>query len=74
LYELAINPPLQQQLREEVSTAGDPSFDDLNKQFPVLDALVNETLRIHPPIIENHHVVSQLFIPVLLGSPIKREI
>jgi cytochrome P450 len=76
LYELAINPSLQQQLREEVSTAGDPSFDDLNQGFPILDAFVNETLRIHPPIIENHHVVSQLLIQltVLLCSPITREI
>jgi len=58
LYELAINPALQQRLREEVSIPGDPSFDDLNRKFPLLDATLQETLRMHPAIIENHHVVS----------------
>ncbi|KAG5220322.1 cytochrome P450 [Salix suchowensis] len=32
--------------------------------FPLLDAILLETLRLHPAILENHHVVS-MFAPVL---------
>ncbi|EGO02781.1 hypothetical protein SERLA73DRAFT_102755 [Serpula lacrymans var. lacrymans S7.3] len=55
LHELAIDPRLQQALRDEVSTAGDPSFDDLRVKYPLLDAFVRETIRMHPPVLENHH-------------------
>jgi len=57
LYELSVNPRLQQDLRGEISVVGDPLFDDLNRKFPLLDAVLKETLRMHPPISENHHVV-----------------
>lgn len=57
LYELARNPTLQAELREEVSIAQDSSLDGLNR-FLLLDAVVQETLRLHPAILENHHEVS----------------
>lgn len=56
-----MDPYLQDEVRDEISVAGDPSFDDLNNKYPLLDALVKETLRLHPAILENHHVVS--FMP-----------
>ena len=61
LYELAINPKLQEELREELATAGDPTFDELKTKYPLLDAVLKEVLRIHPPILENHHQVRSLF-------------
>lgn len=59
LYELALNEHLQQKLREEIWTAGDASFDELNANYPLLDAVFKETLRMHPPILENHHEVKR---------------
>jgi hypothetical protein len=59
LYELSVNDALQNELREELSTAGDPTFDDLHDGYPLLDAILKEVLRTHPPILENHHQVSQ---------------
>jgi cytochrome P450 len=56
LYELARNPVLQAELREEVSIAQDAPLDVLNK-LQLLDAVVQETLRLHPAILENHHEV-----------------
>jgi cytochrome P450 len=61
LYELARNPVLQAELREEVYTAKDSPLDVLNK-FLLLDAVLLETLRLHPAILENHHEV----LPTLL--------
>ncbi|KAF8922183.1 cytochrome P450, partial [Mucidula mucida] len=70
LYELAINKDLQQALREEVLASGeDPSFDALNSNFSLLDAVVKETLRMHPPILENHHVAEET-ITIPLSEPI----
>jgi hypothetical protein len=57
LYEIAANPELQSKLREEICTVPDHSFDDLNCRLPLLDATLKETLRLHPPILENHHEV-----------------
>lgn len=64
LYELAVHPDSQQQLRDEVTFPGDPSYEQLMNKFPLLDAILLETLRLHPAILENHHVVS-MFTPVL---------
>ena len=61
LYEVARHPVLQAELREEVSIAQDSSLDVLNK-FPLLDAVIQETLRLHPAILENHHEVSLFHI------------
>jgi cytochrome P450 len=51
-----MNPRLQEQLRAEISSPGDPSLDELNK-YPVLNSVILETLRLHPAILENHHQV-----------------
>ncbi|KAL0950665.1 hypothetical protein HGRIS_007450 [Hohenbuehelia grisea] len=69
LYELASRPKLQQCLREEVSVPGEPSFEDLNTRFPFLDAVVKETLRLHPAILENHHVAAET-IGIPLSEPL----
>ncbi|KAJ7785829.1 cytochrome P450 [Mycena metata] len=69
LYELAVNPQLQEKLREELSSPGDPSLDELNSQFPILDSVILETLRLHPAILENHHQAAET-ISVPLAHPI----
>ncbi|KAI6037481.1 cytochrome P450 [Pisolithus marmoratus] len=49
LLELARHPDIQTKLREELlSFGGEPSYDQLTTGFPYLDAVVQETLRIHP--------------------------
>jgi hypothetical protein len=62
-----MNPDLQHDLREEISFCNNPSFDELNQRFPLLDAVLKETLRVHPAILENHHVVGCL-IPSKLSN------
>lgn len=58
LYELALSADIQRELRGEVtSSTEDPSFDALSTGYPLLDAVIKETLRLHPPILENHHQV-----------------
>jgi cytochrome P450 len=60
LHELALNPDHQKALRNEVSASpSDPSFDDLHSGLPFLDAVVNETLRVHPPFLQVHREASQ---------------
>ncbi|KIJ68630.1 hypothetical protein HYDPIDRAFT_82615 [Hydnomerulius pinastri MD-312] len=69
LYELAVNPDRQQAVREEVSSALEPSYDELHSGFPLLDAFFMETLRIHPPVLENHHQASET-ISIPLSEPL----
>ncbi|KAF5377225.1 hypothetical protein D9615_006348 [Tricholomella constricta] len=69
LYELSQNPKLQSELREEISTVRDASFDELNNKYPLLDALLKETLRLHPAILENHHEAADT-ITVPLSEPL----
>lgn len=57
LYELSVNAEFQEELRLEIATIPEPSFDQLNTKFPLLDAALKETLRLHPAILENHHEV-----------------
>lgn len=68
-FELATNPDWQQAIREEVSTAGDPTFDELNNAYPLLDAFFLETLRLHPPVLENHHEAAET-ISIPLSEPV----
>ncbi|KAF8898335.1 cytochrome P450 [Infundibulicybe gibba] len=68
LYELSRHPTIQDSLRAEVSTAGDPSLDILNS-FPLLEAVLKETLRLHPAVIENHHEAAK-DIHVPLSEPL----
>ncbi|KAJ7200745.1 cytochrome P450 [Mycena pura] len=56
LIELARNPFKQAKLREELVGfgAGDPTYDQLGSGLlPYLDAVVLETLRLHPPVSES---------------------
>ncbi|KIM84674.1 hypothetical protein PILCRDRAFT_96778 [Piloderma croceum F 1598] len=69
LYELSVNAVLQNELREELSTPGDPTFDDLRNGYPLLDAILKEVLRTHPPILENHHQAAET-ISVPLSEPL----
>lgn len=55
LYELASDNQLQVALREEFSSLLDHSMDSVNSRCPLLDAVLKETLRLHPAILENHH-------------------
>jgi len=69
LYELAVDAKLQNDLREEVSTAGDPTFDEMHNGYPLLDAVIREVLRLHPPILENHHEAGKT-ISLPLSEPL----
>ena len=52
-YYLAKNPSMQQRLREEVQEAfiseSTPDWTKLST-LPLLDGIINETLRLHPPV------------------------
>ena len=37
--------------------SGEISSNMLSKGYRLLDATIRETLRLHPPILENHHEV-----------------
>ncbi|KAI6136084.1 cytochrome P450 [Pisolithus sp. B1] len=53
LLELARNPGIQTKLRTELLAFGsDPTYDQLTNNLPYLDAVVHETLRLHPPLAE----------------------
>ncbi|KAI6026842.1 cytochrome P450 [Pisolithus microcarpus] len=53
LLELARHPSIQNKLREELlSFGGEPSYDQLTNDFPYLDAVVQEVLRLHPSVPE----------------------
>jgi len=69
LYEIAVNPEFQAKLREEICMVPDHSFDDLNCRLPLLDAALKETLRLHPPILENHHEATEA-VTIPLSEPI----
>ncbi|KAH9838261.1 cytochrome P450 [Rhodofomes roseus] len=51
LYALSIEPDMQRRLREEclALATDDPTMDELN-ELPYLEAVVRETLRLHPPL------------------------
>ncbi|KAG6837898.1 hypothetical protein H0H93_013051 [Arthromyces matolae] len=69
LYELSQNQEIQSTLREELHDATLASFDDLNNKYPLLDAVLKETLRLHPPILENHHEAGENMV-VPLSEPL----
>lgn len=52
LYELARHPHIQQRLVEEVDRFGreqEPQYGNL-AQFPLVDAVLKEGMRLHPPV------------------------
>ncbi|KAI6004500.1 cytochrome P450 [Pisolithus orientalis] len=51
LLELARYPDIQNKLRKELLSFGrEPSYDELTTGLPYLDAIVQETLRLHPAV------------------------
>ncbi|KAI6100328.1 cytochrome P450 [Pisolithus sp. B1] len=51
LIEIARHPNVQTKLREELLSFGEePSYDQLTTGFPYLDAVVQETLRVHSAV------------------------
>ena len=56
-YNLACNPDVQERLRQEVEDAGDLNYDSLTK-LHYLDAVINETLRVFPPVMRVDRRVS----------------
>ena len=59
LIELSQHPDFQTRLREELLVFGaDPTYDQLKANLPYLDAVVHETLRLHPAIPEFTRIVS----------------
>ncbi|KAJ7293784.1 cytochrome P450 [Mycena rebaudengoi] len=69
LYELAVHPKIQGELREEISAPGDPSLEELDHKFPFLNSVVLEVLRLHPALLENHHQAAET-INIPLSEPI----
>ncbi|KAG1885874.1 cytochrome P450 [Suillus fuscotomentosus] len=54
LIELSRHHDVQTRLREELLAFGpDPTYDQLKAHLPYLDAVVHETLRLHPPVPES---------------------
>ncbi|EIW82619.1 cytochrome P450 [Coniophora puteana RWD-64-598 SS2] len=72
LAELAQHKDVQEKLREELSqfVGKDPSYDQLTSGLPYLDAVVLETLRLHPAVTETARIaIEDDVIPV--SDPIK---
>lgn len=58
LLELARHPDIQIRLREEIlAFDGEPTYDQLSKNFPYFDAVVHEVFRLHPAASETARVV-----------------
>ncbi|KZT57219.1 cytochrome P450 [Calocera cornea HHB12733] len=50
LHELSTRPALQEKIRQELAQFPDPTYDQLQNQMPMLEAVVRETLRTHAPV------------------------
>ncbi|KAJ7438339.1 cytochrome P450 [Mycena latifolia] len=75
LVELAMHTGKQDRLRAELAsfTTADPSYDELTNGLPYLDAIVRETLRLHPVLSDSTRVALEddilpLFKPVRTAS------
>ena len=66
LLELALHPDVQRKLRGEILTFdGEPNYDQLSKDFPYLDAVVHEILRLHPTSSDLPRVVNGSYQPIV---------
>ncbi|KAI6012644.1 cytochrome P450 [Pisolithus orientalis] len=60
LLELAGNPDIQSKLRQELLAFGEePTYDQQQSGLPYLDAVVHETLRVHPPLTDFVRVAAE---------------
>ncbi|KAI6117793.1 cytochrome P450 [Pisolithus thermaeus] len=60
LLELARNPDIQSKLREELLAFGEePTYDQQQHSLPYLDAVVHETLRVHPAVTDLFRVAAE---------------
>lgn len=61
LIELCRNPQVQEKLRQEVNTklqGADPTWEEITLGLPYLDAVTQETLRVHGPV---HNIRREAF-------------
>ncbi|KAG1901359.1 cytochrome P450 [Suillus fuscotomentosus] len=71
LIELSRHPDVQTRLREELLAFGpDPTYDQLKANLPYLDAVVHETLRLHPPAGESTRLAAADDI-IPLSEPVR---
>lgn len=71
LYRMAMNPKIQQRLREELETlpTDEPTLEQLNS-LPFLENCIHESLRLDPPVPESMRVATQdVMLP--LHTPVK---
>ncbi|KAK0455641.1 cytochrome P450 [Desarmillaria tabescens] len=61
LIEMCKKTDIQNKLRAELVQFGntDPTWEQLNSSLPYLDAVVQETLRMHPPVFESMRVATE---------------
>ncbi|KAF8812724.1 cytochrome P450 [Phlegmacium glaucopus] len=61
LIELCRKPEKQQKLRQELLqfVGTDPTLDQLSTGLPYLDAVVQEVLRLHPPVSETTRIAAE---------------
>lgn len=62
---LAVNPDIQKRLQQEVDevmkeTQGEPTYDAINK-MKYMEAVVNETLRLYPPMIQTDRLCTKRY-------------
>ena len=71
LFALTQNPEVQDKLRQELLAVGtdNPTMDELNA-LPYLDAVVRETLRLHPPLASTMRTAAKDDI-LPLGEPVQ---
>ncbi|CAD7087092.1 unnamed protein product [Hermetia illucens] len=80
LYELAVNPDIQEKLRAEINAVyakheGRLTYETM-KEMVYLDQVINETLRKYPPVValqrkaENNYKVAKTKVIIEKGTPV----